>query len=913
MSFHQLLSSLRLSYDSEVLSDALSLLMLDPEFLDVRKVVPVSLVATLDFPLSYDLWLKIIVDLVHNPLLTPKESASARAVAACVSRGWHTAVSTTPVLWSTITIYPSVSISRLQFVLSRCNIGDLHLRLVFRATQRLHGQVATTSDILRVIDSVFHVLSPMSHRWKSFHLIAENPSFYGRIHSHCQDLRADFLSTIELAYVYLPGYPAMSDSDDTVPLPFRPNRWFAGSMSSVRRATAFCASFDWTMWGLLDNLDEVEISDYSLPNSLDSSFIPLLISSAGRLRVLRLGALRPFQIPTDRQLRSYSIRVLDVEFGPSRFMTPFMASLDVPNLEDLMVRSVADSVHCLLTAPLLLSRLRAFRARAHIGDDHSLRQLFTSLPMLSVLDLRDVPSVVFTTYCDWAYSRLRFNQSNYAANLRELYLGIIDGEEVLRLATFVAQTVVSDVRRVGIRFIMADISDDVARDGEEITTAAPPAPRIFVEVLEIILSLVSDRAIDYSIKDFIEIRSALRLSDPFINELVEAKPAFWSRLIVTPSAPIPYIESAILRARAEALHILFDASGSRSGTYRTFGYVPWGFYTYLHDALQLLRHEIGRCEYLGFFADTTPLLEDVLTPMSGSNPTVLGTLEVAFQCRSLFDIRPYAIAAFAFNPASPFGTAFPPVYSIAWKAGHVVSRTITYTTSSFAHCCVVQPAGQSVTWADALQVVTSSTDLSVLILDGITFAPATVAPVSTFPLHALRVLEFTINGEELLVYLICRFNIPSIHTVNVKLTYERDLRTLLRCSGLLANAKEVSISGVCPLIGGIVLQFLTGLTSVQFLDLRGASYVMFETLFTVSRLPPPLRGPHYNALPHLRGLKVAGISLGDLQSLILQRQSRGLPKIDTVVAEAPEDGVDEDEVSWFLLNIIELGTPTLTK
>ncbi|KAJ6598384.1 hypothetical protein DFH09DRAFT_1304173 [Mycena vulgaris] len=72
------------------------------------------------------------------------------------------------------------------------------------------------------------------------------------------------------------------------------------------------------------------------------------------------------------------------------------------------------------------------------------------------LDILHSTSAVFMTYCDWAISRLRFQEPNHAANLVVLYLCRVDLDVLALLVTHVKESVVSSAGEAGIRVLQVE-------------------------------------------------------------------------------------------------------------------------------------------------------------------------------------------------------------------------------------------------------------------------------------------------------------------------------------------------------------------------------------------------------------------------------------------------------------------------
>ncbi|KAJ7161103.1 hypothetical protein C8R46DRAFT_1038265 [Mycena filopes] len=385
------------------------------------------------FPLPIELWLKSVFELIHDPTLTPSQSAKNRAAVACVSKVWRGRVYSVSAFWSSITIFKTVSIDRLRFVIAQCRDGDLDLTLNLREIRSIAGRAPTVWTIASLVDAIFDCIGPTSSRWRSFELCTENPFVFKRVQSLCAGLPADRLSRLKLSYVYMPGYSNHIHTPAVYELPFQVHPWFSDSISRLSELRLFCAPMNWNAVGRFEHLEVVELTDFSADVHLDPGLLPALCRGAPSLRVLILGALRPFLVPADFRLESTSLRELDVEFYKPVFVGAILASVVAPGLRELVVRQVYDQLHALLACPDLLSRIERFTAYSSFGDHITIQHLFTAMPRLLHLDLsHSVPSA-FNAYCQWAATRVSLGERDHSAHLQSLSVCRVPVEQVVGL------------------------------------------------------------------------------------------------------------------------------------------------------------------------------------------------------------------------------------------------------------------------------------------------------------------------------------------------------------------------------------------------------------------------------------------------------------------------------------------------
>ncbi|KAJ7447635.1 hypothetical protein FB451DRAFT_1188167 [Mycena latifolia] len=336
-----------------------------------------------DIPVSKDVWHRIMGKLINDPLVSPVESASSRAAIACVSPDWRDRVYTNPLLWSSIALCKDVPMGRLELV-------------------------------------------PSVSRWKTIELVTENPVIFTRVRSLCEGLPANSLSTLELSYMYMPGYCIFPRDDGVYELPSAPGPWFCDVLPNLSHLISYCTPFAWSSPGICSRLQTVDITDFSCPSPMNPADLQMLFSAAVCMRSLRFGAMAPFDWPQNIALTSQSLRAVDIQLNRGILVASILRSMDVPNVTDLVVREVGPYAYSLLECQTILARITRFTIHDDFPDAVVLHQLLTSLASLDTLDLIHSTPSAFYGYCEWAFTRLRFLQPNAAADLVRLYLGAVD-------------------------------------------------------------------------------------------------------------------------------------------------------------------------------------------------------------------------------------------------------------------------------------------------------------------------------------------------------------------------------------------------------------------------------------------------------------------------------------------------------
>ncbi|KAJ7635500.1 hypothetical protein DFH06DRAFT_1336521 [Mycena polygramma] len=417
--------------------------------------------------LPFDLLNKSLLDFACDPLLDPKEKAVRLGTIARVSRRWKSHIYSSSAFWSSIVITKRTPWSSLEFVVRRCGpAADISLRLTLLDVRTLDKCYATRVVVDAWIDAVFDRISHSAPRWVDFELDTDNALVFNRVRHHCGGLLAVTLQNIELSYTYLSGFHPAGDALDLA-LPFIPRPWFQSCYPELRRLSSYCVPLLWDDDSLFENLEVVELTDFSCPEPLPVDVLPRLFLLATRLRSVRLGTLVPFSTTPGYSLRSSSLRSLDVDFDGAIVAGDILSSLDAPNLVDLTVRDVRDLIHRVLLCSSLLERLERFCAWGELGDAMSLHHLFTSMRRLRVLDLVHSRPQVFASYCNWVHDRVRAGHYYCLADIRALHLPAVDLRMVVNLINAVCKTVPAGEGRVGVERLRVELPCNWDMFGDE--------------------------------------------------------------------------------------------------------------------------------------------------------------------------------------------------------------------------------------------------------------------------------------------------------------------------------------------------------------------------------------------------------------------------------------------------------------
>ncbi|KAJ6522938.1 hypothetical protein DFH09DRAFT_1096896 [Mycena vulgaris] len=408
------------------------------------------------FPLGFDIWVQVIEELLLSPTTSSLEATIYRVIVACVSKGWHFHVYSTASFWSSITISKKLNLNHLNFILAHCAESDLHIRLALGDPQLFSTERTDPSAVLNIITDIFARISSTSRRWKSFDFYTDNPAVFMLVNSFCKNLAAPSLRSLRISYLYLPGFGHFPESDVIYDAPSVPTSWFDGQFPRLTHLTSMSAPLAFPSLDFYSSLETVDLSDCTRSSPLNAGVLVALFACASKMRSLRLGPILPFDLPPNFRLSSSSLRAIDIEFYMGPLVGSLLAIMDIPKLTDLTFRRVSSNGYSLLGCISLLSKITRLSIHYEVQDNVFLHQLFTCLPLVTTLDLLNSTPAVFMSYCDWAFSRLRFQEPNYAANLVGLYLCRVDLDVLALLVSHVKESIVSLAGKSGVRILRVE-------------------------------------------------------------------------------------------------------------------------------------------------------------------------------------------------------------------------------------------------------------------------------------------------------------------------------------------------------------------------------------------------------------------------------------------------------------------------
>ncbi|KAJ7017613.1 hypothetical protein C8F04DRAFT_1332960 [Mycena alexandri] len=334
------------------------------------------------------------------------------------------------------------------------------------------------------------------------------------------------------------------------------------------------------------------------------------------------------------------------------------------------------------------------------------------------------------------------------------------------------------------------------------SAAAAADPYPFDLVFTIVFAAIQINA-NSSISDYILLRNQFRLISRDITHFIDNCPDFWTKIVFTARAPLPFVEWCLSRTGSTLITISFRAHKSGSDECYSYGGRPCTFIDYVADAAKCLGNQMRRCSFLTVNADDKGLMGIIFKTIQWTNPQKLRAVDNTFSVRQYSDFRPDRMHRFKFSAGQPFR----PFTALSWVGIAALAPAISYHSSDFtARCSIFHPRFQPISSHDFLEIVAASTHLAELTLDGLTFAQSDTSFWSEV-LYSIRVLSIAFRGDRTMASGVARLNVPALEHVILVLESRHDLASLYVCGALLCSVPKVTFAGdIWVWIGGVESQ-----------------------------------------------------------------------------------------------------------
>ncbi|KAJ7738622.1 hypothetical protein B0H16DRAFT_1761305 [Mycena metata] len=174
-------------------------------------------------------------------------------------------------------------------------------------------------------------------------------------------------------------------------------------------------------------------------------------------------------------------------------------------------------------------------------------------------------------------------------------------------------------------------------------------PRLSFNVVTIIVEFAAEDDPLVTTAKFIIMRNTFRLVSKELYLFVNSTPRFWSRLIISPRAPLPFLQECVVRSASEKLFVMYHATERSPALCTSYTGLQCSFNDYVVNSAPFLSLDMGRCVELFIETDSPRLLETVLDSLFWTKPIFLRTIQTTYRMASYHHFRPYGIQFFNFS------------------------------------------------------------------------------------------------------------------------------------------------------------------------------------------------------------------------------------------------------------------------
>ncbi|KAJ7637958.1 hypothetical protein DFH06DRAFT_1138605 [Mycena polygramma] len=403
---------------------------------------------------------------------------------------------------------------------------------------------------------------------------------------------------------------------------------------------------------------------------------------------------------------------------------------------------------------------------------------------------------------------------------------------------------------------------DVTESPVSVTVYAAkyPDPVFPLELLTRILSFTMEHDTVYDPCLLIRTRESVRLVHSQFKSYVDARPEFWSHIVVTIDDD-PLVLSRVLESTGTSEFSLTIRMVDFSTLVAGFAD---GWFDRVDETvaplMELLDAHMERCYALNDFT-------------------------VSFGSYHFSHFRPPDLMDFSFNKSPLLPDITDPFTKLSFVRHSVPDPVFTYTSGQCS-------------WPNLARIMDATPTLCVMGIDGISMTVTPSAFMIPVAFNFLHTLEVNFRGDRSTACLVAHLNAPQLRTLKIMVQDRMDMVCLAICTGLLWDIKELVIQGACEDITGVdqVFHLMHRLVS---LDLSAAGPSFLRAFHVASLQPPRSHGPNWNACPALRHLLVSNTHVGVVVDLLEARMGMSYARLDTVHLGLMADGDDVGALDWF--------------
>ncbi|KAJ7662642.1 hypothetical protein DFH06DRAFT_1325001 [Mycena polygramma] len=424
-----------------------------------------------------------------------------------------------------------------------------------------------------------------------------------------------------------------------------------------------------------------------------------------------------------------------------------------------------------------------------------------------------------------------------------------------------------------------------------------PDPVFPLELLTRILSFTMEHDTVYDPCVLLRTRDSARLVHSQFKSYVDARPEFWSHIVVTIDDD-PLVLSRVLESTGSSEFSLTIRMVDFSTLVAGFAD---GWFDRVEETvaplMELLDAHMERCYALNVQTANEAVMAVLLEHLQWMDAHALEDFTVSFGSYHFSHFRSPSLMEFTFADSPLLQEIMAPFTQLSFVRHAVPDPVFTYASGRCRSLTVHQPVHRPFSWPDLARIMDATPTLCVLTVDGIFMGVTPSAFMIPVAFNFLHTLEVNFRGNRSTACIVAHLNAPQLRTLKVKVQDRMDMVCLAVCTGLLWDIKELVIQGHCEDITGVdqVFRLMHRLVS---LDLRGAGSSFLQAFHVASLQPPRSHGPNWNACPALRHLLVSNTHVGAVVDLLEVRMGMSYARLDTVHFGLMADD-DDIGVAWF--------------
>ncbi|KAJ7660716.1 hypothetical protein DFH06DRAFT_1325983 [Mycena polygramma] len=330
-----------------------------------------------------------------------------------------------------------------------------------------------------------------------------------------------------------------------------------------------------------------------------------------------------------------------------------------------------------------------------------------------------------------------------------------------------------------------------------------PDPVFPLELLTRILSFTMEHDTVYDPCVLLRTRDSARLVHSQFKIYVDARPEFWSHIVVTIDDD-PLVLSRVLESTGSSEFSLTIRMVDFSTLVAGFAD---GWFDRVEETvaplMELLDAHMERCYALNVQTANEAVMAVLLEHLQWMDAHALEDFTVSFGSYHFSHFRSPSLMEFTFADSPLLQEIMAPFTQLSFVRHAVPDPVFTYASGRCRSLTVHQPVHRPFSWPDLARIMDATPTLCVLTVDGIFMGVTPSAFMIPVAFNFLHTLEVNFRGNRSTACIVAHLNAPQLRTLKVTVQDRMDMVCLAVCTGLLWDIKELVIQGHCEDITGV--------------------------------------------------------------------------------------------------------------